>query len=342
MKVAIVGGGICGLYLAYQLGEKEDVFLFEKREGIGKKACSSLVSERIFHFIPQSQKIIKHKIKGVCIYFPSREIFVNFKKDFFVFERKDLENLLLSLAQKRAKIYFSKEIKEIPEGFQRIIFADGAFSFSQKFLLKNHAKIYFGIQGFEEKEDYSQITEVFPTKNGFIWKIPRGQDREWGIVEKKEDAFKIFDLFLKKRNIKIKNKKSSLISQGFLFPKKKEERWAIVGEARGLVKPWSFGGIIWGLTACEILKKIFPHFLNYEKELRKTFIFQVLFSQFLKKIVYFTGFNFPFLFFLKNYEIDGDFFDFSVFLNPFLNKLNFFDKLNRFFLKKQQDFFIKK
>jgi len=324
MKVAIIGGGICGLYLASKLGEKEDVFLFERKQKIGNKACSSLVSERIFHFIPEAKKIVKHKINGVRLQFPSREIFINFKKDFFVFEREDLEDLLLLIAQKKSKIFFSKEIKEIPEGFEKIIFADGAFSFSQKFLLRGFKKVYLGIQGFEEKEDFSQTTEVFPTKNGFIWKIPRGQDREWGIVEKKEDAFKIFNHFLEEKEIKIREKRSSFISQGFLFPKRKEERYAIVGEARGLVKPWSFGGIIWGLNSCEILIKNFPDFLSYEKQIRKIFAFQILFSHFLKKIVYFAGFNFPFLFFLKNYEIDGDFFDFSVFGNLFSNRLNKF------------------
>ena len=338
MKIAIVGGGICGLYLAFKLGERENVFLFEKKEKIGNKACSALVSERIFHFLPEAKKIIKHKIKGVCIHFPLKKIFIDFKRDFFVFKREDLEDLLLFLAQKRSKIYFSKEIKTIPSGFQRVIFADGALSFSQKFLLKGFKKIYLGIQGFEEREDFSQITEVFPTKNGFIWKIPRGKDREWGIVEKKENAFKIFNHFLNEKKIKIKNKKASFISQGFLFLKDKQKKYAVVGEARGLVKPWSFGGIIWGLNCCEILLKNFPDFLNYEKEIKKTFFFQYLFSEFLKKIVYFAGFHFPYLFFLKKYEIDGDFFDFSVFSNFFSNgKSRFFSRLAPVFLFKNKE-----
>jgi len=38
MKVAIVGAGICGLYLAWKLSEKGySVTVFEKKEKIGKK-----------------------------------------------------------------------------------------------------------------------------------------------------------------------------------------------------------------------------------------------------------------------------------------------------------------
>ncbi|MBC7074282.1 FAD-dependent oxidoreductase, partial [Candidatus Parcubacteria bacterium] len=61
MKVAIVGGGISGLFLASRLAEKSEVFLFEKKETVGGKACSALYSARIFEFLPESKKFIKNK-----------------------------------------------------------------------------------------------------------------------------------------------------------------------------------------------------------------------------------------------------------------------------------------
>ncbi|MGB9598427.1 MAG: NAD(P)-binding protein [Minisyncoccales bacterium] len=308
MKVAIVGGGVCGLYLASRLGEKHKVLLFEKKETIGGKACSSLVSERIFHFLPEAKKIIRHKIEGINIHFPFQSLYVDFKKNFFVFERDALENLLFLKAKKRAQIFLGREINEFPINFQKVIFATGANSFFKNNRVK---KVYFGIQGFEEIKDHSSRAEVFPTKNGFIWKIPRGRDREWGIVEEKERAYQIFEEFLKKNKIKIKNKRSSYVFQGISFSK--SNKYTTVGEAKGLVKPWSFGGIIWGLFSCDLLVKNFPNFLNYEKEIKKIFRFQILFSQFLKKLVYFIGFHLPFLFLIKKYQIDGDFFGTWIF-----------------------------
>jgi len=47
MKVAIVGGGTSGLYLAWKLSQKgEEVVVFEKKKKIGKEVCSGLFSER--------------------------------------------------------------------------------------------------------------------------------------------------------------------------------------------------------------------------------------------------------------------------------------------------------
>jgi len=85
MKIAIIGAGICGLYLARKLSEKgSEVTVFEKKEKIGKGACSGLFSERILEFIPESEKLIQNQIESVLIHFPKRTLKVKFSRKFLI------------------------------------------------------------------------------------------------------------------------------------------------------------------------------------------------------------------------------------------------------------------
>lgn len=308
MRVAIVGGGICGFYLAWKLAEKKHkVFLFERKnkENFSNKACSTLLSERIFYFIPQCRNLVKNEIEGVLINFPKKTIEVKFKKKFFVFEREEILKLLFELAQKEGvKIFFQKNITSLPKNFERIVGTDGALSLTRKNLNLRDPQFFLGVQGFIKEKNFSKLTETFPTKEGFIWKIPRGDQTEWGIVERLKVARQIFDKFLKERNINLKNIKSAIIPHGLILTKNKNI--TLLGDSQGLTKNWSYGGIIWSLKASEILLKNFPDFLKYEKELKKFFVPQIFLSKIIKKIVYFLGFNFP-LFLPKKYQIDGDF-----------------------------------
>jgi len=95
-----------------------------------------------------------------------------------------------------------------------------------------------------------------------------------------------------------------LIPQGLMIPE--SEKITLCGDAAGLTKPWSGGGVIWGLTSAEILLKNFPDFLKYQKEMKKTFLPKIIFSKIATKIVYLLGFNFPWIL-PKNVKIESDF-----------------------------------
>jgi len=321
MKIAIVGAGITGLYLAWKLSEKgHQVTVFEKREKIGKEVCSGLLSQRILNFIPQSKNLIKNKIDYCLIHLPSdseareevkllrtpkRTLKITFLKKFFVINHNELDSLVFNLVKEAGvKIILNSPITFIPEGFDRIIGCDGALSQIRKNLGLKEPQFYLGIQGFLLKKDDSNFVETWPTKSGFLWKIPRGRETEYGIIEKPNLAKNFFEEFLNKNNLSLENIKSALISQGLIIPK--NQNITLCGEAAGLTKPWSGGGIIWGLMAADILLKNFPDFLKYQKEVKKFFSPKIIFSQIAKKLVYFFGFNLPFLL-PKNFQIEGDF-----------------------------------
>jgi len=312
MKIAIIGAGICGLYLGWKLAERgEDVTIFEKKEKIGKEVCSGLVSERILEFIPESKKLIKNQIEYCLIHFPGRTLKIKFSKKFFVVNHSELDNLVADLAKKTgAKINLNQFFRALPEGFDRILGCDGAMSIVRKSLKLPEPKFSLGIQGFiacpvpsERSEDWCGV-ETWPTESGFIWKIPRGSDIEYGIIEKPEKAKEIFDEFLKRKKISLGKVNSAVIPQGLIIPQ--DKKITLCGDASGLTKPWSGGGVIWSLTAATLLLKNFSDFIKYQKELKRFFLPQITFSKMAKKMVYFLGFKIPWVI-PKEFKIDGDF-----------------------------------
>jgi len=305
MKIAIVGAGICGLYLALKLSEKGfEVTVFEKKNEIGKETCSGLFSQRILEFIPQSKKLVENEIEYAKINFPGKTLKIKFSKKFLVMNHYRLDNLVASLAEKEgAKIILNNNIFTLPD-FPRVIGTDGSFSQTRKILGLPDPEFYLGIQGFLSKEDNSDFVETWPTKNGFIWRIPRGRETEYGIIEKPELAKNIFENFLKEKKIVLERMKSAAVPQGLILPE--NEKITLCGDAAGLTKPWSGGGVVWGLVAAGILLRNFPDFIKYKTEVEKYFLRQIGFSKMAKKLVYFFGFNLPWLL-PGNFKIEGDF-----------------------------------
>lgn len=305
-KTAIIGGGICGLYLAWQLSlQGHKVTVFEKKERIGKKACSGLFSERILELIPESRKLIENEISSVLIHFPQRTVRINFSRKFLVMSHFDLDNLAAQLAQKAgAEIVLNHSIDVMPRGFENIIGCDGPNSFVRRNLGLKNPDYRLAIQGFINKQDSSDYVETWPVNNGFIWKIPRGKETEYGVISNSQEAKPLLEGFLKENNLQLKELQAGLVPQGFIVPF--HPSITLCGDASGLTKPWSGGGVIWGLIAAQALLKNFPDFVRYRKELKRFFLPRIFFSKIATKAAYLLGFKAPWLL-PKNFNIEGDF-----------------------------------
>lgn len=310
-KVGIIGAGVVGLYIAWKLASKgQDVTVFEKRNGVGKEVCSGLFSERILKFIPESKSLIENKITHCILHFPKKTIKIRFSKQFLVMNHSALDKLTLNLAAKAGvKIILNNDIKideihNLAKDFDRIIGSDGALSQTRRALKAKEPNFSVGMQGFTKEHNENDFVEVWPTKTGFFWKIPRGKEVEYGIMEKPERAKAIFEEFVKKFNLKLEIIKAAVIPQGLSVSM--DPRFTLCGDASGLTKPWSGGGVAWSLTAADILLKNFPNFIQYQKELKIKFLPRIALSKIITRSVYFFGFNLPWLI-PSNYVIESDF-----------------------------------
>lgn len=307
MKIAIIGGDINGLYLAWKLSEKgHRITVFERKKQIGGDIiCSGLFSSRILDFIPQAEKLIKNRIKSVNIHFPKRNINVSYSREFYIIEHSDLNKISADLAEKNGvEIILNYNITEIPQGFDKVIGCDGANSVIRNKLKMRKLKTKLGILGFIEKECFNNCVEAWPCSGGFIWRIPRGNNIEYGIMADKNKAKEIFDGFLKEKALSLNNIKSRLIPCNVSIPN--NPKITVCGDAAGLTKPWSGGGVIWGLLAADMLLKTFPDFHKYRKKANNFFIPKIILSKTALKIVYFLGFHLSWIL-LKNNKIESDF-----------------------------------
>lgn len=287
--------------------------IFEKKENIGKVACSGLFSERILEFVPESRRLIQNQIEFVLIHFPKKTVKVKFSQPFLIMNHAELDRLVADLAQEAgAKIVLNNPVNSLPEGFDRIIGCDGAGSVVRRNLKLKEPNYRLGIQGFTNTKDSSDCVETWAVENGFIWRIPRGEETEYGIIADVQKAQKLFTEFLNKNNIQTTRTASAMVSQGLIIPKNNSV--TLCGDSAGLTKPWSGGGVIWGLMAGDMLLDAFPDFLEYSKRVKRYFKTKIAFLKMFTKVVYFLGFNIPWIL-PKNIKIEGDAI-FSILIKP--------------------------
>lgn len=277
MRIAIVGAGAVGLYLAWKLSEcGHRVTVFEKRKTIEAKACSALVSERIYSFVPGIADLVENDIYRCRIYFPRKTVTLRFEPPFLCMPRQKLNERLAQYALSAgATICFNspmQQVERLQEDYQRIIACDGSKSRIRKSLGLPDPAFRRGIQLFVQDKDYSGNVETWPVPEGFCWRIPRGGSVEYGILAGIANAAPLFHAFCEERGIERGKQKwkAALVPQGLVLPRGMPSV-TLCGDAAGLTKPWSGGGIVWGFIAADFLIKHFPDFEAYRKEVTDFF-----------------------------------------------------------------------
>lgn len=282
-NVAIIGAGIAGNSLAYELAKKGyKVVVLERKKEIGGKVCGGLVSKRVLEL--SKTEAILNEIKGAYIIFPNgKEICIGEDKTHaYVLDRDKFDKELAEKAMGEGAEYklgffvnkiFNKKIEGLKDiKFDYIIGADGAKSRVAKIFNMGEIKYINALQGIGKKleEDFVRVylnNELFP--NFFSWVIPTDKEARIGIGCQ-DDQLKIrMEKFGRMLDIEIKNCKGSIIPIG--LRKFYRKNIALIGDAAGHAKATSGGGIYASLIASKILGKTFPDFKRYEREFMKEF-----------------------------------------------------------------------
>lgn len=272
--VLIVGGGAIGSSLASTLSKKGlKITIIDKKSDIGKEACSGLISTKLKKFVPIRKEFLENKIKGAIFYTPNYEVKLKRNKtQAYVINRPKFDKYLLKQAKNNgAKISLRttfQDFKLSKEGIitktnkgrfesKLLIGADGAISLvRRKAKLKGNLKIVKGILACYSENNYSGLVELFFGRkiapNFFAWKIPRGKTTEYGLAASK-NHIEYFKKFLKSQNLKLGKFHTHPICYG--EQNSVSNRILLVGDAAAQVKPFSGGGIIYGLISAKIASK---------------------------------------------------------------------------------------
>lgn len=267
MRVGIVGCSIVGGHLAWKLAQEgNEVSVFERKPTVGNKPCSGLVSERLWRFIPRDDRLIETEISSVKIHFPKKTISVPFRRKMFAVNRHGLDCYAARLAKEAgAEISLGAPVEKIDAEqakifskgkefqFDLIVGCDGANSITRKSLGLPEPKYRAGLYIYSSERTAENFVDVWPTENGFIWKIPRTDHAEYGIIDNPKTAVHMFEKFVQKNRIKKSEIYSALIPEGPIVSN--SAKVLLCGDAAGLTKSWSGGGIVWGLTAADNLVK---------------------------------------------------------------------------------------
>jgi len=307
MVVSIIGGGAVGGYLGSLL--TEDVRIFEEHKKIGEPVqCAGLFTHNISKFVKLSEHIILNRIGMVRLTSPAGNTCeFDLKKKDVVVDRTKFDKYLIDKAvDNGAKLYLNHKFIDMRNekimfsngrnyGFDKIVGADGPNSVVKKIffgrdVLKKGKKKFLRGKGVQRRfwigkqarikmRNNSDMFEVdFSVPGFFGWVIPESEKIVRVGVASEKGVENEFEKFLKRKDV---DRKGIMGIQTGIIPKYDSgiRLWDgnnafLVGDAGGMVKALSGGGVVPGLRVARILSHVLNSddgaYYNYEKIFRRS------------------------------------------------------------------------
>jgi len=293
--IIIVGAGPIGCKVG-ELTAKNglNVLILEEHPEIGLPVqCAGLVSHKIFKLSKVSRRVIVNKVKKARFYCSSNYMELKSKKSVYVIDREKFDKELVKKAKSAGTIIKTStrflnykrgkflNVKTNKGSYQTklLVGADGPKStVARTARIKLPENKLTGVQTTIKSHYNPKTVELWfdsdISPEFFGWVIP--ENKNWarvGLATNKNVVKCLDNFFLKRLDRKIKCKKilAGTIRYG-LIESSVSNKIILVGDAASQVKPFSGGGLVYGLIGAEIVAKACIKSLkekNYKKEFLK-------------------------------------------------------------------------
>jgi len=264
--VVVIGGGPVGLYAA-RLLEGLDVAVVEEHENIGQpNHCSGLVSTNIESLMSMEDGFVEHKVSGAVMHTPGGDMKLQkpgvaaYVINRPLFDRSLLNGLKANILTARCEGIEVKEDRVVIRTDKStleskiVLGCDGSDSSVAEAIGSKPQEKLKGIMAIGHGKNTADNVELWFDKkaapDGFVWKIPRGNATEYGMLSSAATFESLGDFFGKDFS------KPKFVKQGGIVPigpgKSFSDRVLLIGDAAAQTKPWSGGGVVYGLTAARL------------------------------------------------------------------------------------------
>ena len=262
--IGIIGGGPIGCYLSSLL---KDVKIFEEHNEIGKPVqCTGLVTGELGNVVKIKKEFVVNEVSDFRIRGGKEEVEFKLKKN-YVLDREKFDRYLMERAlDNGTEVLLNHKYETYKDGFLRfknkkikcdvLVGADGVFSkVGYDFFGKK--KYVRGVQA-RVRGKFDNVVDVEIGK-GFSWIVPEN-----------EEIARVG--YFGESNV-LKGKKILEWQSGFvpLYDKNyrtSNENVYLVGDAAGMVKASTYGGLVTGLIGTRELSNVLGRG-NYERAWRK-------------------------------------------------------------------------
>jgi geranylgeranyl reductase family protein len=287
IKVAIVGAGPAGSYCAYKLAEAgiyPSIFDYSHPR---EKPCGGMISVIAQEFFPflKALPIIHSERNTVNLIAPSgRRLVIRFREGKIIgFSRLKFDQYLLNMAVNEGADLIEEKVIGLERKYgwwkvrtqkqsyavKTLVGADGVNSMVRRNIIGSLSKrdkgVCFGyfVKGLEKE---NVTIKFLPTKKGFIWVIPRGEDTSLGIgsseIGNYHELKNELDTFVNK----FCPQAEKISEWTALIPSVKNTKtfrnpiagsnWILIGDAAGHVDPITGSGMIYALLDGELAAEV--------------------------------------------------------------------------------------